>query len=64
MAITLHRPAHTAVLPTRRTHKTSRASQLVLGGLISLVAAPWALLWRSDRTDEQDALEPGRHRLH
>ena len=62
MAITLRQPAHMAALPTRRVRNPSRASQLVLGTLISVVAAPWALLWRSER-DEQDAPEPGRHRL-
>jgi len=63
MAITIRQPARMAALPTRRVHSPSRASQLVLGAVISLVAAPWALLWRSDR-DGQDVLEPGRHRAH
>lgn len=60
MAITLHRPVHLAPTPTRRAHAPSRrahapsrASQLVLSAVISLVAAPWALLWRSDEADQQ-----------
>lgn len=64
MAITLRQPAHMAALPTRRVHTPSRASQLVLGALISVAAAPWALLWRSDRTEERDVPERGRHRIH
>lgn len=59
MAITLRQPAHMAALSTRRVHNPGRASQLVLAGLISVVAAPWALFWQSDRADE-----PGQHRLH
>jgi hypothetical protein len=53
VAITLHRPVHFVALPTRRTRTPSRASQLLLGAVISLVAAPWALLWRSDEADQQ-----------
>jgi hypothetical protein len=34
----------------------------VLGALVSLVAAPWALFWRGDR-DGQSATESDRHRL-
>ena len=60
MAITLRQPAHMAALPTRRVHNPGRASQLVLAGLISVVAAPWALLWRSDPA-EQHTTQPGRH---
>jgi len=63
MAITIRQPAHMAALPTRRVHSPSRASQLALGAVISLVAAPWALLWRSDR-DDLDGTETGRHRAH
>jgi hypothetical protein len=53
VAITLHRPVRLAATPTRRTRTPSRASQLVLSAVISLVAAPWALLWRSDEADQQ-----------
>ena len=63
MAITLRQPAHMAALPTRRVRNPSRASQLVLGALISVVAAPWALFWRSERADEHN-VQPGQHRLH
>ena len=63
MAITLRQPARLAALPTRRVSTPSHASQLVLGALISLVAAPWALLWRSD-PDAQPlhGIETVRHR--
>jgi hypothetical protein len=63
MAITIRQPAHMAALPTRRVHSPSGASQPVLGAVISLVAAPWALLWRSDPA-ELDGTEAGRHRAH
>jgi hypothetical protein len=63
VAITLRQPARLAALPTRRVRNPSRASQLVLGVLISVVAAPWALLWRSDPVEQQlDGAEAGLHR--
>jgi len=64
VAITLRQPAHMAALPTRRVHYPSRAGRLAIAGLISLAAAPGAILWRSDPSDEQAMTHPGRHLLH